>query len=148
MQWVVSLGKRAFLIFKVACAAEHVLFSFRISIIDESSVIVIILSWLHIGVLNESSEIIRLVLLCVLRKKSFFWLDVMSNWVLLADSFCSCVSVRISKKIFTDQALNMTGVARNLLIPDVMVWTTHPIFRNTTMVAMDFFIFINGRYEV
>ena len=148
VQWVVSLGEWPVLIFEVDSAAQHLLFFGRISVIDKSSVIIVVLSWLHIGVLNEPPEILGFVLLCVLRKKSLFWLDVVSDWVLLADSFCSCISVRISKKIFADQALNMSGVARYLLIPDLMVWTAHPISCKFAIVTVNLLILINGRYEV
>ena len=147
VQWVVSLGEWPVLIFEVDSAAQHLLFFGRISVIDKSSVIIIVLSWLHIGVLNEPPEILGFVLLCVLRKKSFSWLDVMSDWMLLSDSLGSCVSVRVSKKVFADQALNVTSVARNLLIPDLMVWTANPISGESTFVAMYFFILVNGWNE-
>ena len=133
--------------FIVDSAAEHFLFFGRICIIDESSVIIIVLSWFHSGVLNEPSEVLGLILASVLRKKSFSWLDVVADRMLLSNSLGSCISVRISKKIFTDQALNVTGVARNLLIPDLMVRTANPIFSESTLVAMDFFILVNGWYE-
>ena len=147
MQWVVSLGKSTSSTFIDDSAAEHLLFFGIISIIDEPSVIIIVLSWFHSGVLNEPSEVFGLILACVLRKKSFSWLDVMSDWMLLSDSLGSCVSVRVSKKVFANQALNVTSVARNLLIPDLMVRTTNPISGESTFVAMNFFILVNGWNE-
>ena len=98
--------------------------------------------------LNKSSEILGLVLFRVLRKKSFFWLDIVSDWVLLADGFCSRVSIRVGKKIFADQALNMSGIARHLLIPNLMVWATDPIFREFAMITMDLLVFVDGRNKV
>ena len=93
VQRVVVLGKSASLMFKVHCVDNHVLFFARIGIIDKSSVIIVVLSWLHLGLLNESPEVLCLVLVCVLRKKSFSWLDVMSNWMFLTNCFCSSISI-------------------------------------------------------
>jgi hypothetical protein len=42
----------------------------------------------------------------------------------------------------------MSGVARYLLIPDLMVWTAHPISCKFAIVTVNFLILINGRYEV
>ena len=67
--------------------------------------------------------------------------------MLLSNSFGSCISIRVSKKIFADQALNVTGVARNLLVSNLMVRTTNPIFSESTIVAMNNFIFVDGGYE-
>lgn len=144
-QWVVSLGERASSGLEIDGAAQHLLLFGRICVVDEPRVIIVVLSWFHIWVLDEPPEVLGSVLLCILREKSFFWLNVVADWMLLANSFCSCISVRIGEKVFADQPLDMSGVPRNMLVPDHMVWPAHPIFREATIVTVHLLIFVDRR---
>lgn len=84
---------------------QHVLFLLGIGVVYESGVIVIVLSWLESGVvdykkgkrgkkvLTESSEVLSFEDFGILRQKSLFWDNFMTNWVFFADSVSRCVCI-------------------------------------------------------
>jgi len=147
-QWIVELGDSISLIFNIHCSSKHVNFFVIKCIINKSRIIFIILSWLHERFISKSSEILWFVLRTILWKKTFFGLNVVTNRMLLANCLCSAVSVWPTIKILTLKTFNMASVPWYLLISNLMIGTTNPIFRVTTHVTIHNFILINGWYEI
>lgn len=148
VQGVVSFGECPSLTFMNHSAVEHLLFFCRVGVINESRVIIVVLSWSHRGVFDEPSEVFGLILTSVLRKEPLFGLDVVPNRVLLPDGLGSCISVRVREKVLADEALNMTGVPRHLLVANLVIWAAHPVFGFATVVTEHDLVFVDGRYKL
>lgn len=68
--------------------------------------------------------------------------DVMADRVLLADGLGCAVSERAGIQIFTYETFDVTCVAWHELFSDFVVRTTNPIFRKTTAISKNSFVFI------
>lgn len=72
----------------------------------------------------------------------------MADRVLLSDGLGSAVAVGGGKQIFTDEPLDVAGVARNLLISNSVVWSVNPIFRVTTHVSVYYFVLVDSWHKI
>lgn len=100
------------------------------------------------SLLTKTSEVLRSILVSILGLKSFFWDHVMTDWMFFTNGFWSWISVRLSEQIFTDESLDMSCVTWDLLISNLVVWATNPIFRKSAHVSEYNFIFINLWNEI
>ena len=66
----------------------------------------------------------------------------MSNRMLLSDSISGTITICGSKEILTYQSLNVAGVMGDMLVTDIVIWATDPIFRKTAHISVHNFIFI------
>jgi hypothetical protein len=100
------------------------------------------------GILTKSSEVLGSILVSILRLEPFFRDNIVTHWMFFTNSFGSRISIGCSKQVFTNKSFNVSGVPRHLLISDIMVWTTNPIFRKATHVSENLFIFVDVRNKV
>lgn len=101
-----------------------------------------------LGALTESSEVLRLVLRCVLRQKPFPRFNVVTYRMLLTNGHGRAVAVGAGEQVLADQSFDVARVARHLLVPYLVVRPVHPIFRVTTHVAENDLVLVDGWNEI
>lgn len=67
--------------------------------------------------------------------------------MLLANGTSRAVSVGGRKQVLTDEALDVTSVARHLLVTDIVVRSVDPVLRIATSIAEDDLILVNIGHE-
>lgn len=92
--------------------------------------------------LTESTEVLGNVLRVVLAHKAVLGPDVVADRVLLADGLGRAVSEGAGVQIFTYEPFHVAGVAGDELFSDFVVGTADPIFRKTTAISKNSFVFI------
>lgn len=75
-------------------------------------------------------------------------LNIVANWVLLANGIGCAVAIGGSKEILTNESLNVTGVARYLLVSYFVVGSVDPVLGVTTHIAEYNLVLVDGWHEV
>jgi len=78
-----------------------------------------------------------------LGQELLFWLEFVTNWMLLADGLSGRVTVGFGKEVFTNQTFDVTGVSWHLLGSDHVVGSTGPILSKSAVVSENLFVFVN-----